>query len=636
MCGIAGFVRRSGAAGGVRDVAAMLRAQRHRGPDGAGIWAWDGRRAAREVAASPALLAVPEGNAECVLGHNWLAVQDTRRAAAQPMSRGALTIVLNGEIYNFPELRRELEAEGERFETRGDTEVLLAMWMRHGEGCLPRLRGMFAFLLYDAGSEELWAVRDGLGIKPLYWARTERGDYFSSEIRALHAAGAVRRRIREGAALAAMAGAAHRFGEFSTFYEGIEEIPGGYLVRLDGQGGTRRERWFRLPPIVGDLTDDSACARLLEAVDESVAVHLRSSRRVSVCLSGGLDSSTIVSLIGRKAAGEPVSAFTINTAADSASEIELAREVASRAGVAHRVCNHQKEIGAREVLEMAVAYEVPNHVVGPINQFLLMREIAQADCTVVIDGSGGDELVSGYSWWFPALLAELRARGRHAAIEKIETARRRNMAFDAATTRKFDEIFYNPRAWLRSFSGDGMFGLDLEAVAELPDFQFYAGHDGSWREFRERAYATDTMHYLLRQADRLSMWFGLESRVPFADATLIGVAARLAPELLIRDGYLKYPLRRMKSGIPESVRWCTRKLGFWKTSDERYPWMREVGRAIVLQSEMTRLLLPRVEEDWDAARFDQQWRAVQVALLAECATREDVAGLLSTADLRLV
>ena len=478
LCGIARFFRRGGAAEGTRAVAAMLRAQRHRGPGGA-IWTWDGSRGARALAGSPALLSVPEGSAECVLGHNWLAVQDTRQAAAQPMSRGPLTIVFNGEIYNFPELRRELEARGEGFETRRDTEVLLAMWARYGAGCLSRLRGMFPFLLHDAASGALWAVRDGLGIKPLYWVRSPQGHFFSSEIRALHAAGAVRRRIREGAALAAVAGAAHRFDEFGTFYERVEEIPAGYLVRLDERDGATRKRWFQLPPIVGDLSGDGDCEQLLEASIESVALHLRSSRRVSVCLSGGLDSSTIASLIGRQAAGDPVSAFTINTAADSASEIELAREVTARAGVAHRVFNHQEEIAATDVLEMAVACEVPNHVVGPINQFLLIREIARAGCTVVLDGSSGDELVSGYSWWFPALLGELRARGQHRAVEEIESARQRNMAFDPATTRKFDEIFYNPRAWLRSFSGDGVFGLDLEAAAKLREFRFYSGHDGS-------------------------------------------------------------------------------------------------------------------------------------------------------------
>lgn len=552
------------------------------------------------------------------------------------MTRGALTIAFNGEIYNFPELRRELEATGEQFQTSGDTEVLLSMWARHGQECLPRLRGMFAFLLHDATNGALWAVRDPLGIKPLYWARTERGEYFSSEIRALHGAGIARRKIRETAALASIAGAVHRFGEFETLYEGVEEIPGGYLVKLDRSGTARRERWFRLPAIVGDLSDDSACRQLLEAASESVAVHLRSSRRVSVCLSGGLDSSTIVSLIGRQAEARSVAAFTINTAAESASEIDLAREVTSLAAVEHRVFNHQEEIGARDVLEMTVAYEVPNHVIGPINQFLLLREIARAGYTVVLDGSGGDELVSGYSWWFPALLAELRRRGQHRTVEGIEEARRRNMAFDPVTTRKFDEIFYNPRAWLRSFSGDGVFGIDVQAVAELPEFQFYAAHDGSWREFRERAYTTDTMYYLLRQADRLSMWFGLESRVPFADAPLIGVAARLAPELLIRDGYLKYPLRRMESGIPNSVRWCTRKLGFWKTSEERYPWLRQLGKSIVLQSDLVRGLLPGLEEQWDTARFDQQWRAVQVAVLAECAAREDLENILSTADARLL
>jgi asparagine synthase (glutamine-hydrolysing) len=270
---------------------------------------------------------------------------------------------------------------------------------------------------------------------------------------------------------------------------------------------------------------------------------------------------------------------------------------------------------------------VPNHVIGPINQFLLLREIAAQGFTVVLDGTGGDELVSGYSWWFPALLGELRRRGRHGEAEQI--ASHRQLAFDPTTTRLLDEIFYDRHAWLRNF-GDGIFGVDTGALAELPEFDYYARHDGTWSGFRRRAYETDTLHFLLRHTDRLSMWFGLEARVPLADAQLLSTSARLAPELLLRDGYLKYPIRRMESGLPESVRWCTRKLGFWNTSDDRYPWMRQLGREVVMESAIARRLLPRLEQDWDGAPMDRQWRVLQIAILEHCAEKRDLDAITAT------
>jgi len=635
MCGVAGFFRRAAGGDAVRAIAGMLRAQTHRGPDGAGLWVNRAVPRPAAFAATPAQLQISEDQgADCALGHNWLAIQDQSRSAGQPMQRGSLTIVFNGEIYNFVELRQALQSLGEEFVTNGDTEVLLAMWTRYGAACLPRLRGMFAFLLYDSADGALWAVRDPFGIKPLYFADNNHGTFFSSEIRAMHAANVVPRRIREGAALASIAGAAHRFGEFDTLYDGVRELPGGHWMRL-GPSGRQSQRWYTLPDVTGDLSSDEDCQVLMDGIQESVRVHLRSSRRIATCLSGGLDSSVLVTLVNRQGADAATdcTAFTINTAATSHSEIDLAKQVTGRTSLPHRIFNHQSEISARDAMEMAVAYEVPNHVIGPINQFLLLREIAAQDFTVVLSGEGGDELVSGYTWWFPALLAEIRRRGRTDAARQIELARQQHLAFDAATTNSFDEIFYNPKAWIRAFSGDGVFGVQADALAELPEFRYFIEHDGTWAGFRRRAYETDSIYYLLRQADRLGMWFGLECRVPYTDAQLVETAASLSPELLIRDGYLKYPTRRMNSGIPESVRWCTRKLGFWKTEEARFPWMRELAKPLVLQSDLIRRLLPDLERSWDTARFDQQWRVLQIALLEHCATRSDLSGALSTASI---
>jgi asparagine synthase (glutamine-hydrolysing) len=395
-------------------------------------------------------------------------------------------------------------------------------------------------------------------------------------------------------------------------------------MRMDAIG-RRTEQWYQLPEFTRELNRDEDCDGLLAAIEESVRIHLRSSRRVASCLSGGLDSSTLVQLVGRhlEEAGKNFSAFTINSAHQRDSEVDLAREVTANARLPHQIFDVQTAIPAIDALDMAIAYEIPNHVIGPINQFLLLRQIARTGATVVLDGQGGDELVSGYTWWFPVLVADMRRRGKHAEADSIEAQRPLHLPFDAPTTRRFDQIFYDPEAWLGGFMGKELLGLKLAEVAEQPEFRYYFEHDGSWEGFRQRAYQTDTLHFLLRQEDRLGMRFGLECRVPFVDTEVVRAAARLAPELLIRDGYLKYPLRRMRSGIPESVRWTARKRGFWETAEARFPWMSGLAFQFAMQSTLVPQMFPRLEEDWHTTRSDQQWRILQIALLERCPTRAD-------------
>ena len=229
MCGIAGYFGRVEPAAPQR-VRRMLMAQRHRGPDGAGIASWSldvGWRV--QYATTPELLPTTEGSpsATCVIGHNLLAIQDATESARQPMLDGSLGLVFNGEIYNFVELRADLEKQGARFRTRGDTEVLLELWKRRGPDCLKDLRGMFAFAVFDAPSRKLWLVRDPFGIKPLYYTTIAGQLHFASEIRSLHAAGTPRKLLPDAAVACAAAGI-NAFGEGRTLYEEIHELPAGH------------------------------------------------------------------------------------------------------------------------------------------------------------------------------------------------------------------------------------------------------------------------------------------------------------------------------------------------------------------------------------------------------------------------
>lgn len=618
MCGIAGYFGKVDGAAPAR-VRSMLDAQRHRGPDGAGmVLAGRANQWLVHFSKLPGELPAPSDSASrIVLGHNLLAIQDRADAARQPMVSGDLALAFNGEIYNFIELRSELEAEGVRFSTAGDTEVLLQLWKRRGPACLDALRGMFAFAVAD--STGLWVVRDPFGIKPLYYATQENTIVFASEIRALHAAGVPRRLDREAAAASAAAGI-NAFGDKRTLYHDVRQLPPGHLLRVTDHGIEVR-RYFSLPPISGDLRGPQATDWLRAALEESVRLHLRSRRKIATCLSGGIDSSGIASLVGQALgdARHEFQAFTICTAGPQDSELELASLVARTAGLRHELIA-PAAISASDALEMAVAYEVPNHVIGPINQFLLLRHIAESGATVVLDGQGGDELFSGYPWYAPVLLKEVAQTGGDAAL--IEAKLRDKLPLDPATMQSFERMFHDPAAWVGSFMWQGSFlGWSQQRVLELDPTRYYLHGGGDWRTFRERQYLRGELQYLLRQEDRLGMWFGLECRVPLVDVPLMRLAARLAPDWLIHDGYLKYPLRAALDRLPGPVRWNTRKRGFWETDRARFPWVADLGLRLAAGSEALGEIFPTLAAEWQTLSFDQHWRLLQLGLLERCGTR---------------
>ena len=628
MCGIAAWIGPE-RAGMEALVLRMLRAQAHRGPDGAGLASADpsglwSTAFAREVGGLPRRLA---DRATCVLGHNWLAIMDQSPRAGQPMIEGGVGLVFNGEIYNYVELREELKAQGERFETDSDTEVLLRIWRREGIGGMSRLRGMFAFIVYDAATQTLWAVRDFYGIKPIYGARVGEGFLFASEIRTLHAEGGVRRRLRDSAVVASAAAGINKFGDSQTLYEDIEELPPGHYWKID-RDGRELHAYHEFPALSEDADDETGTALLRDELETSVRLHLRGTRTIASCLSGGLDSSSVVTMIGRhlEELKQPFAAYSIFSGAAEDNELPLAREVCANSGVGHRVFEYQGEISARDALEMAVAYEEPIHVIGPINQYLLLRHIAGDGVTVVLDGQGGDELLSAYVQYVPVLLRRMEERGTdtRALRSKLEVS----LPMPIERLALFQKMFHSPREWVRAFIWDVDFlGLSHEFVDELPETKYYLTGGGEWGSFREATYLRRELQYLLRQEDRLGMWFGLECRVPFVDDPLILVAARLRAEFLLQDGYLKYPYRKMMTELPSAVRWNIKKRGFWETHESRFPWMDAVSQRLCFESSVLRRLFPKLEANWGRMSFDQRWRLVQHAVLERCASRQDLDGL---------
>ena len=380
MCGIAGFVLAPGVAepSALDPVRRMTARMSRRGPDAEGLWSGKG----------------------VVLGHRRLAILDLDARANQPMvsTDGRYIIVFNGEIYNFRELRRALESDGVAFRTTSDTEVLLALFAREGERMLPRLRGMFAFAIWDTQSRELFLARDPYGIKPLYYTRTKEGLLFASQVKALLASGLVSTE-REPAGLVGF----YLWGSVPepwTLFRDVFALPAGHWLRV--RAGVPES-----PVCWNDIrahwqkegckaTAQELQERVRQAVRDSVRAHLVADVPVSVFLSGGIDSAAIAGLAS--GLGAHVEGITIGFeefAGRHEDEVPVAAAIAAHYGLPIHVRMVSRAEFEQDMPRILDAMDQPS--IDGVNTWFASKAAAERGYKVVLSGVGGDELFCGYS-----------------------------------------------------------------------------------------------------------------------------------------------------------------------------------------------------------------------------------------------
>ena len=383
MCGLNGIFAYHSAASSPREteLIATREAMRRRGPDGAGMWWSEERR--------------------CALAHRRLSILDLSERAAQPMMSedGRLVVVFNGEIYNYPTLRQELEAEGTCFRTTSDTEVLLHLYARHGAEMLDRLRGMFAFAIWDDERRGLFLARDLYGIKPLYTANDGWTFRFASQVKALLAGGGVSN-DPEPAGLVGF----HLFGsvpEPFTLYREIRPLPAGHSQWVDAAGPREPRPYASVAAILakgamspvpaGELED-----RVRAAVLDSVRAHLLADVEVGIFLSAGVDSGALLGLM-RDAGQQEIRAITLAFEEFSGTpedEAPLAAQVAKRYGAEHIV----RRVSEREFREdlPAILEAMDQPSIDGVNTWFVSKAAKEAGLKVALSGLGGDELLAGY------------------------------------------------------------------------------------------------------------------------------------------------------------------------------------------------------------------------------------------------
>jgi asparagine synthase (glutamine-hydrolysing) len=374
MCGIAG-VRGTGAR---EALPGMLGAIAHRGPDDAGTYFDDA--------------------AGIGLAHRRLSIIDTSPAGHQPMEWGGLRIVYNGEVYNYGALRAELEAAGCTFRSHTDTEVILAGYARWGADVLPRLRGMFAFAVWDEAAGELFLARDRFGIKPLYHGTFGGTFLFASELASLLASGRVPRVADPQAVWDYLSHGA--VPQPRTIVQGVQALPAGHWMRVRG-ADVQLQRWWDIEEAtrterraLADIGYDEAVAGVRQRLDEATRLHLIADVPVGAFLSGGIDSTLVVGLMSRLA-GHPIRTYSVGFGDSHAalSELKWARLAAERFGADHTEVVVTGEDAARVFGRVVEAIDQPS--VDGTNTWLV-SEAARAGVTVALSGLGGDELFAGY------------------------------------------------------------------------------------------------------------------------------------------------------------------------------------------------------------------------------------------------
>jgi asparagine synthase (glutamine-hydrolysing) len=550
MCGIAGIIHSDGRPVSKERLAAMSRALLHRGPDDEGFFLTE------------------SGAPSAGFAFRRLSIIDLSDGH-QPMRHGRRVIVFNGEIYNFLELRRECEAQGSRFKTRSDTEVLLHLYDRLGEKMLEKLNGMFAFAIWDEEKRELFAARDRLGIKPFYYFYDGKTFAFASEIKALVRSGEVPLDFDR---VGLMDFFAYRFVPAPhTVLKQVKKLRPGHFIRLSSSGQILESSYWTLREGPCPARSEAEAAEQLTALlEDSVRLQMISDVPLGAFLSGGVDSSLIAALMARRSPGK-VQTFSIGfESGTGVDETEHARKVARHLGTEH----HELVLTPKDLLHAERVFETMNEPVADptVLPTAILSRFARERVKVALTGEGGDELFAGYNRYkavlyaqwagrFPGALrpmasAVLRRTGRGEAFRAIPDVGAHNWFL---FNRDFSLGKLEPLFHLREANGSKWSSYlhpDDPSDIAAPHF---SDPLNAVLDFERRTSLSDR---LLMKVDMASMGCSLEARPPYLDHRMVEFAFSLPARYKIRNFKGKHVLRKAAERfLPSDICW-RRKHGF--------------------------------------------------------------------------
>lgn len=621
MCGIAGIIQSTPRFGPVH-LHRMTDALAHRGPDGEGHWS--------------------RSDQKVMLGHRRLAIIDLSENAAQPMhfsdrERNTIqySIVHNGEIYNYIELRKELGNEGYQFKTQSDTEVILAAYDYWQDDCVEHFDGMFAFAIWDHENEELFAARDRFGEKPLYFFKDKQQFLFASEMKALWAAGVMRtvnpRMLFNFITIGYTDNPAK---PEETFFEGIHKLPAASRLFYSLHNHKLEiEKYWDIDTDEQNvkIKPEEAQEKFTSMLSASVKRRLRSDVKVGSSLSGGLDSSSIACFIQQHIA-DPSSfdCFTAHFPGFEKDELAMAQQVAAHFGFRHHTVEPVAFDLADEWRKLINIQEEPIGSASVFAQFKTFEAAAQQGTVVLLDGQGADETLAGYNKYYKWYWQELFQKRKLLRSKEIGKARELGVTEEFGFKNVMAALFPELAAVIleRQYLVNALRHEDLhqEFVKKQSRAAYYTAPE--IRNLNGLLHFNTCVHgleELLRYADRNAMHHGRELRLPFLDHKMVAFLFTLPASFKIRDGWTKWLLRTsMQSCLPESITWRKDKVGFeppqkkWMQDARMQELIHESKRELVKQKVLNEKALATTHaatDAYDAKAYEWRYLAAGALLM---------------------
>lgn len=610
MCGIAGIIQ-SSPVSSAEQVKKMIAALAHRSPNGQ--YCWNN----------------PDGSV--LLGHGRLSIIDLSPAAAQPMHYlQRYTIIHNGEIYNYIELRKELEKAGYSFTTQSDTEVIVAAYDHWEEDCVDQFDGMFALAIWDEKEKELFAARDRFGEKPFFYYKDKGQFLFASEMKALWAAGIERRtnlQLLFNYITIGYVNNPERPEE--TFFENIFKLPAASrLYYTPDSGELLIEKYWDIDPDrqTKTISDGEAIERFNELLSISVKRRLRSDVSLGTSLSGGLDSSAIASFVVQSSAQSSFAAFTASFPGFAKDELPFSQAMTSQYHLKHHITSVSADDLISNWENLSFHQEEPIGSASVLAQYKVFELAKEKSVTVLLDGQGADESLAGYHKYYKWYWQELFQQRKLNRSGEVEAARNLGIKETFGIKNIIASLFPDlamvilERRYLVNALRHEDLHRDFVRLQSKEAYYSAPPHDG----LNGRLYFNTFIHgleELLRYADRNSMAHGREVRLPFLSHELVTFIFSLPSSFKIRNGWTKWILRQaMDKKLPDMITWRKDKTGFeppqqeWMQHPRLQEMIQEAKRKLVKEKILRETVIDKPVEPTDAHHpnpFD--WRYLSAA-----------------------
>ncbi len=609
MCGIAGIITSEPGSFSLAEKLEKMNAlQRHRGPDSEGyliahaegkIIPYYGKDSAPDIINAPYPFSpqsnlIETDNAVWGFAHRRLSIIDTSAAGHQPMSyhNRQLWITYNGEIYNYRELRTELEQLGHSFVTQTDTEIILAAYLQWGEDCLHRFNGMWAFVIYDQRQHSFFAARDRFGVKPIYYFSSSQLFAFASEQKALVQSGVVPKKLNHRAvADYFLAGEIELQTE--SFFKDVLELFPGHCMRIDANQITNIQvrRWYELQSQIAEQRQPDIEA-IRELLIDSIRLRMRSDVPVGSCLSGGIDSSAIVGIISHLISshehlniGDQLKVFTAAFDDATIDERKWAKEVVNRSGAQWHIVQPTAEEFTSDAEQLIYSQDVPIWSTSTYAQFRTMKLAAQQGIKVVLDGQGGDELFAGYRPYYIPFWNELLTGFKWARLShELKHTSPSPLKYWFREQLKQNIVTALPISMQLKIQ-DNYFGdlklIDPDLVKTFKQHYEAPHRDSGLNGALYSEFTLTRLKGYLKCEDRAGMWHSVESRTPFADDhRLIEYLFSIPGSEKIRSGVTKTLLRQAAASfIPKEIAERKDKLGYATPNNKWITEQREAFRS---------------------------------------------------------